>query len=260
MLVFDIYCSVHTFFLVVRYLVEDGDHVDADTAFAEIEVMKMVMPLTVSHAGILRLSLQAGAVMAAGDVVANLLLDDPSKVKLAEPFTGSLPPYQSGPEHEKTHQIMQRSVSSISSILQGYCVPEPLFTQRCEHMVNNELVPALNDPRLPLLELQDVLSALSSRLPNTVVADINALLTQYAYSVNSMFCTFPTQAISAVIDKHAESLPRKQDQDDFLLVAKPIVQLVAQYRNGIRGHSKFVLSSLLREYLETEKLFNIEVC
>jgi biotin carboxyl carrier protein len=64
----------------VRYLVEDGDHVDADTAFAEIEVMKMVMPLIVSHSGIMRLSLQAGAVMAAGDVVANLLLDDPSKV------------------------------------------------------------------------------------------------------------------------------------------------------------------------------------
>jgi hypothetical protein len=38
------------------------------------------MPLIVSHSGIMRLSLQAGAVMAAGDVVANLLLDDPSKV------------------------------------------------------------------------------------------------------------------------------------------------------------------------------------
>lgn len=42
------------------------------------------------------------------------------------------------------------------------------------------------------------------------MSSINSLLTQYAYSVNSMFCTFPTQAIAAVLDKHAASLAKKQ--------------------------------------------------
>lgn len=244
----------------VRYLVEDGDHVDADTAFAEIEVMKMVMPLVVSHSGILRLSLQAGAVMAAGDIVANLLLDDPSKVKLAQPYTGTLPVFKTGTDGDKTHHVVRRAMSLLSNVLQGYCVPEPLFSQRCDHIVNDELVAALNDPRLPLLELQDVLSALSSRLPPSLVADINSLLTSYAFSVNSMFCTFPTKAIAALLDAHSAAIPRKADQDDFLLKARPIYELVHEYRNGNRNHAKSVISSLLREYLDTERLFNAEVC
>ena len=53
---------------------------EAEQPFAEIEVMKMIMPLTVTHAGYVHLRLQAGAVMAAGDVVATLQLDDPTKV------------------------------------------------------------------------------------------------------------------------------------------------------------------------------------
>ena len=110
-------------------------------------------------------------------------------------FKGQFPRFQSGNEGEKTHHVVARVISQLTNVLDGYCAPEPLFAQRCERMVN-ELTTALNDPRLPLLELQDVLSALASRLPQHVVAHINTLLTSYAYSVNSMFCTFPTQVRS----------------------------------------------------------------
>ena len=45
---------------LVRFVVEDGDHVDAGQAYAEIEVMKMYMPLTVSESGTIRLISQPG--------------------------------------------------------------------------------------------------------------------------------------------------------------------------------------------------------
>lgn len=126
-------------------------------------------------------------------------------------YKGQFPRYHSGTDGEKTHHVVRRAVEQLTNVLNGFCVPEPLFTQRCEHVVN-ELTTALNDARLPLLELQDVLSALAARLPQHVVAHINTLLTSYAYSVNSMFCTFPTQAIAALLDKHAASLSKKSDQ------------------------------------------------
>lgn len=44
-----------------------------------------------------------------------------------------------------------------------------------------------------------------------------------------------------------------------MLVSKPIMELIQRYRNGIRGHAKFVLSSLLRRYLDTEALFSTQV-
>jgi acetyl-CoA carboxylase/biotin carboxylase 1 len=92
-----------------------------------------------------------------------------------------------------------------------------------------------------------------------VVSAINTLLTQYAYSVNSMFCTFPTQAIAGVLDKHAATLAKKQEKDDFVLLSKPVAELIQRYRNGIRGHAKLVLSTLLRRYLDTESLFSPQV-
>jgi len=39
---------------LVRYLAADGDHVSAGYAYAEVEVMKMYMPLLTKESGILR--------------------------------------------------------------------------------------------------------------------------------------------------------------------------------------------------------------
>ena len=76
---------------LVRYVVEDGDHVDAGQAYAEVEVMKMYMPLTVGEAGSIRLIMQPGAVLEAGALLGILTLDDPSRVRHARPFDGQLP-------------------------------------------------------------------------------------------------------------------------------------------------------------------------
>jgi len=76
---------------LVRYVVEDGDHVEAGQEYAEIEVMKMYMPLQVSEAGTIRLIMQPGAVLEAGALLAILTLDDPSRVRHARPFDGQLP-------------------------------------------------------------------------------------------------------------------------------------------------------------------------
>eukprot|EP00124_Ichthyophonus_hoferi_P006337 Ihof_evm1s1438 gene=Ihof_evmTU1s1438 len=64
---------------LLRYLVDDGNHVTADQPFAEIEVMKMIMPLLATQNGKIKHNLSVGAVLQAGDVVATLVLDDPTK-------------------------------------------------------------------------------------------------------------------------------------------------------------------------------------
>eukprot|EP01134_Creolimax_fragrantissima_P000481 CFRG0481T1 len=241
---------------LIRFLVEDRDHVDANSAVAEIEVMKMVMQVTVDHAGTLRTLLQPGSVLSAGDIMARLILDDSSAIQPAELFTGQLPAYlqciQS--EEEKVHQTAQRCVSEVSVILDGYCVEEPLFSARCAPLVR-QLKDTLTDANLPLLELQEILAAIASRIPARVLADINAQLTTYAYSVNSMFCSFPTQAIASVLDTYAASLKNKNERDDFFAVATPIFQLIQKYRNGVRGHLKTIVTQLLTKYVEVEAIF-----
>ncbi len=76
---------------LVKYLVESGDHVVAGQAYAEVEVMKMCMPLIAQEDGVVQLIKQPGSTVNAGDILAILSLDDPSKVKHARPFEGTLP-------------------------------------------------------------------------------------------------------------------------------------------------------------------------
>lgn len=57
---------------LVRHLVASGSHVEQDSAYAEVEVMKMMMPLLAPAAGIIDFVLPEGVALAAGDLIANL--------------------------------------------------------------------------------------------------------------------------------------------------------------------------------------------
>lgn len=48
---------------LLRYLVVDGSHVDADTPYAEVEVMKMCMPLLSPASGNIHFKLSEGQAM-----------------------------------------------------------------------------------------------------------------------------------------------------------------------------------------------------
>lgn len=139
---------------LLRFLVADGSHVDADTPYAEVEVMKMCMPLLLPASGVIHFVMPEGQAMQvlllsvvslppslplsmlasfynnskclffyfqANDLIARLDLDDPSSVRRAEPFHGSFP--KVGPPTAisgKVHQKFAASVNSAHMILAGY--------------------------------------------------------------------------------------------------------------------------------------------
>lgn len=48
---------------LLRYLVSDGSHIDTDAPFAEVEVMKMCMPLLSPAAGVIQFRMAEGQAM-----------------------------------------------------------------------------------------------------------------------------------------------------------------------------------------------------
>ncbi|KAL7565355.1 hypothetical protein ACA910_013577 [Epithemia clementina (nom. ined.)] len=64
---------------VVRYLQENGGDVEAGQPYVEVEAIKMVMALKSSESGKITQSLSPGLVISAGDMLASLELNDPSK-------------------------------------------------------------------------------------------------------------------------------------------------------------------------------------
>ncbi|XP_018116412.1 acetyl-CoA carboxylase 2 isoform X2 [Xenopus laevis] len=240
---------------LLQYTVEDGSHVNAGECFAEIEVMKMVMALTVQEPGQIHYVKRPGAVLESGCMVAQLDLDDPSKVLQAELYIGSLLPQQTLPIiGEKLHQVFHSVLENLINVMNGYCLPEPYFTVKIKEWVR-KLMKTLRDPSLPLLELQEIMTSVSTRIPPTVERSIRKVMAQYASNITSVLCQFPSQQIASILDSHAATLQRKADREVFFMNTQSIVQLVQRYRSGIRGYMKSVVLDLLRRYLQVETQF-----
>ncbi|XP_043540947.1 acetyl-CoA carboxylase 2-like [Chiloscyllium plagiosum] len=118
-----------------------------------------------------------------------------------------------------------------------------------------KLMTTLRDPSLPLLELQDIMTNVSGRIPVSVEKAIRKVIAQYASNITSVLSQFPSQQIANILDSHAATLQRKADREVFFMNTQSIVQLVQRYRSGIRGHMKSVVLDLLRRYLNVETQF-----
>lgn len=143
---------------LVRFLVESGDHVKASQAYAEIEVMKMYMPLIATEDGIVQFIKQPGTTLDAGDIIGILSLDDPSRVKHAKPFEGQLPPMGQPTIHgAKPHQRYRELRLILDNAMDGY------DNQALVQPTLKEIFEVLQTPELPYLEFNEVFAALSGR-------------------------------------------------------------------------------------------------
>ncbi|XP_075372691.1 acetyl-CoA carboxylase 2 [Mycteria americana] len=240
---------------LLQYTVDDGGHVAEGNVFAEIEVMKIIMTLAVEEAGRVHYVKRPGALLEAGCVIARLELDDPTKVKAAQPFTGGLPAQQTLPiTGEKQHQVLRNMLDNLTNVMNGYCLPEPYFSTKVKEWVA-QLMKTLRDPSLPLLELQEIMTSISGRIPLSVEKSIRKVMAQYAGNITSVLCCFPSQQIANVLDTHAATLQRKAEREVFFMNTQSVVQLVQRYRSGIRGYMKAVVLDLLRRYLQVETQF-----
>ncbi|XP_078141493.1 acetyl-CoA carboxylase 2 isoform X1 [Centroberyx gerrardi] len=240
---------------LLQYMIEDGGHISAGYSYAEIEVMKMVMTLTVQESGCIHFVKRPGAVLEPGCVVARMDLDDPSSIHLVELNTASLPPQQPLPIiGEKLHQVFHSVLENLVKVMDGYCLSEPYFSSKVKQWVAI-LMKTLRDPSLPLLELQEIMTSVASRIPPGVEKAIRKVMAQYASNITSVLCQFPSQRIANVLDSHAATLQRKADREVFFMNTQSIVQLVQRYRSGIRGYMKSVVLDLLKRYLQIEMQF-----
>ncbi|XP_059843867.1 acetyl-CoA carboxylase 2 isoform X2 [Hypanus sabinus] len=240
---------------LLQYLVDDGGHVFAGHCYAEIEVMKMVMALTVEESGCVHYVKRPGACLDQGCIVAKMVLDDPTKLHPAQLYTGIFESQQLlSIVGEKLHQVFHSMLENLINVMNGYCLPEPYFSSKVKKWVTR-LMMTLRDPSLPLLELQDIMTSVSGRIPVSVEKAIRKVIAQYASNITSVLCQFPSQQIADILDSHAATLQRKADREVFFMNTQSVVQLVQRFRSGIRGHMKSIVLDLLRRYLNVETQF-----
>lgn len=231
---------------LVRYLVEPGDHIAENQAYAEVEVMKMFMPLVSMEAGVIQPIRQPGTTLDAGDIVAILALDDPTKVKHAKPFVGQLPKLGSAQvAGSKIDAHFKKSMNVINSIMAGY------DNQYTMNQSLSDTIEYLNDPDLPYGEWNTSVSALHSRLPG----NLDSQLTSVVEKSHSRKHEFPAKTILRTIAKF-----RPNDHSSATIfdeTVKPLVDLAESYKHGLEAHEYLIISQILNNYYESEKTFFI---
>ncbi|OCB90590.1 acetyl CoA carboxylase [Sanghuangporus baumii] len=233
---------------LIRFMVDSGDHINAGEPYAEIEVMKMYMPLVATEDGIVQFVKQPGVSLEPGDILGILSLDDPSRVKHAKPFDGLLPamglPNVVG---NKPHQRFVFCLDILNNILDGY------DNQAIMASTLKDLISASRDPELPFSEASSILSTLSGRMPAKLEESVRSALNS-AHSRNGSH-DFPAARIRKLLDQFITSEVRAPERPMLRLQLGALYDITERYRSGLKQHEIDTLAGLLERYEETEKLF-----
>lgn len=231
---------------LVKYLVESGEHVVAGQPYAEVEVMKMCMPLITQENGIVQVMKQPGTTVNAGDILAILALDDPSKVKHAKPYEGTLPE-MGEPTVQGTKPVhkFRKNTTILNNIMAGY------DNQVVMNTTLKDLITVLKDRDLPFSQWREQVSALHSRLPPKLDEALSALIER----TSSRDADFPARQILKMIQK-----VQNEPGTDALFadVVAPLVDIANKYTSGLVEHEYNYFASLLDEYYAVESLFSGE--
>ncbi|KAK2463653.1 hypothetical protein APHAL10511_004404 [Amanita phalloides] len=233
---------------LVRYLVDSGDHVKAGDQYAEIEVMKMYMPLVASEDGVVQLIKQPGVSLEPGDIIGILTLDDPARVKHAKPFEELLPSLGTpGIVGSKPHQTLNRCLGVMHDILEGF------DNQATMASTLKELVSVLRDPELPFSETSAILSSLSGRMPSKLEESIRTALD--AAKFKGSHHDFPDVRIKKLLDHYVQDNVLPRDRTMFRTSLGSLFNVIEKYHGGLKAHETSIVADLLERYASTEKLF-----
>lgn len=225
---------------LARYLVKNNTKVRRGMPYAEVEVMKMYMPLLTKEAGIINFEKQEGAILCPGDCIATMQLDDPSCVKQAESYTGVIDTYSSSPAKSiKVLFRLQNALKILHKVLDGFIVPDP-----CMEGAIEELFSLLQDPKLMCDEIMEELSKISSRIPARLYTAISNLISTYLKSKSEQ--QLDVGQISTLIEDHGGSTA----------TLEPLLAILKTYENGLFSKHVSIMESLIGKYVFIEKKFS----
>ncbi|KAF2398226.1 acetyl-CoA carboxylase acc1 [Trichodelitschia bisporula] len=232
---------------LVKFTVENGEHIKKGQTFAEVEVMKMYMPLIAQEDGIVNLIKQPGATLEAGDILGILALDDPSRVKSATPFLGQLkdfgPPVVLG---SKPSQRLVYLYTILENILKGY------DNQVIMAQTLKDLIDVLQDKQLPYGQWDSQASALHSRMPQK----LDALLGSIVERARSRKLEFPAKNLHKAFTRFMEENVAPSDVALLKSGLTPLIDIMTSYSEGLKVHEYDVMIQLLEQYWNVEKLFS----
>ncbi|KAG7354603.1 biotin carboxylase [Nitzschia inconspicua] len=245
---------------LVKRLVPDGARVKKGEPYAEIEVMKMFMPLKVEEAGVVEWQANEGAALAPGDLLATLELENPENVTLVSIFEGNLEikgwGSPSRPSNAvRPHLVLRAALEELNGAMSGYRLSQDEVDKIME-----DLGAAVTDSSLPMLEIDEQLSVLSGRIPAKLFDAITKLIQDFRNGIIGQG-KFPADQVVALLDNHSASLADASEKSAFSTLTAPLRSAAVPYTRskavGVQGAEKVLLSfiEILRRWISIERWF-----
>ena len=236
---------------LLRYLVPSGGYITEGAPYAEVESMKMVMPLLATSTGTITHTRTPGAALDAGDVLCTVMLEDPSAIKQAELFKGKFPPLQprrltAGIREGSYYLRFHVALAGLRRVLAGYdCMGDPLA----------ELLEVMSSPQLVADDFAEQRAAVSARAPAAALEELDGV----GASLRSVCATWsgPKRSLAQLDDVAlavklaAEWCAKHGPGGEF----GEVDAFVQRYQGGLYLHETSVLTSLLTGFLDVEQPF-----
>ena len=239
---------------LLRYLVPDGGRAVEGVAYCEIEVMKTVMPLMATSTGVVAHKVQPGSALETGDELCAVAVEDPSAVKVSQPFSGE---FTVIPGRKLTGALGDDSAlvrfnvnaTGVVQLLAGYD-----FNKTKDPVT--PLLEVLGTMKLAVDDFSETKQAVSSRASKAALDELAAIENLMRAAVGSKDddgrrasldeCTdvvsVAVARVKALIDEHGP---------DFL----PLRAFVDQFEGGLHMNRVRVLTRYLETYLDAEEPF-----
>ncbi|KAG0640532.1 acetyl-CoA carboxylase [Tuber brumale] len=207
---------------LVKFLIENGEHVKKGQAFSEVEVMKMYMPLLAQEDGHVQLIKQPGSALEAGDILGILALDDASRVQHATPFDSQLS--DCGPAQVVGTKPPQRFIlltTVLKNIIDGY---------------DNQIIMATS-----LKEL---------------IQKLDPIFSQVIERAKSRKGESLAKQLHKTLDKFLEENIADGDVELVKSALLPLTEIMDRCSEGLNVHGLSVPLRLMEQYWSIEKLFS----
>mmetsp|Transcript_9114 Transcript_9114/g.22318 ORF Transcript_9114/g.22318 Transcript_9114/m.22318 type:complete len:2359 (-) Transcript_9114:209-7285(-) len=249
---------------LVKRLVPDGTRVKKGEAYAEIEVMKMFMPLKVEEAGVVEWKANEGAALSPGDLLATLVLDNPENVASTTVFEGNMSIEGWGastrPANAKRpHLVLRAAIDELNGAMAGFALGRGEVDIAME-----DLALAVTDPSLPMLEIDEQLSVLSGRIPAKLFDSISSLIRDFQSSLDdgSKQLRFPADRVLSLLDEYSSSSSSDSASTNAFLVLTQLLKDAAvpytrSRADSVQGAERLLLSfiDILRRWISVERWF-----
>eukprot|EP00667_Euglena_gracilis_P000097 EG_transcript_97 len=195
---------------LVRYLVSDGDFIESGMAYAEIEVMKMILQLKTNISGTVTLKAVAGTAVNAGKILAQIEPLDGTQIIRPDEYTQAWPAdaLQSRYVLPDALSDMREAVTGLHNILAGYKYPPKVLEAEVRQHVE-KLCRGCDAPLQGLgLAFLNVTPEGDADHPSRLVFLIRFFLEMF-WSVEAPFdLQHEDVAVLALCKRHAGDLPR----------------------------------------------------